>query len=107
MTVTKNLIPGFFPPKKKVIDITIQGESSLLLFGKETGLDELTQQLSKKVASYKSEGIPTDALVVKLSAVKGVKLGTVEDVQRILREVGIRKVEYPAPQDKPTEVLIF
>ena len=99
--------PRFLPAQKKVIDITIRGESSLLLFGKETGLDELTQQLSKKVASYKSEGIPTDALIVKLSAVKGVKLDTVEDVQRILREVGIRKVEYPAPQDKPTEVLIF
>jgi TonB family protein len=99
--------PRFLPAEKEVIDIQVQDEHSLLLFGKKTDIDELEHKLSERQTLYNANGVLKNNLVVKMSAVESVKLQTIHNIQHILREFGIVKVEYMPPHDKPSEVLIF
>lgn len=90
-----------------MIDIKVRDASSLLLLGRETKIDDLREQLTEKIAIYKNQRIPMDALIAQISAGKEVKMATVQDIQSILREEGIVKVKFSEAQDIPSEVLIF
>ena len=81
--------------------------TSVRLLGRDIKLDELPTQLSQKLREYKSQGVSEDAVVARISADEGVKMATVQDVQNILREAGIPKVQYLPDNGKASEAPIF
>ena len=80
ITVAKNLTTGFFPSKKKVIDIKVRDASSVLLLGRKTKIENLPKQLAEKIAVYKKEGLPTNAPIAQVSAERDVKMATLQHV---------------------------
>lgn len=81
--------------------------TSVRLLGRDIKLDELPTQLSQKLREYKSQGVSEDAVVARISADEGVKMATVQDVQNILSEAGILKVQYLPDNGKASEAPIF
>lgn len=81
--------------------------TSVRLLGRDIKLDELPTPLSQKLREYKSQGVSEDAVVARISADEGVKMATVQDVQNILSEAGILKVQYLPDNGKASEAPIF
>lgn len=107
MRPARDLTPGFSLPKKKVIDIQVLDATSVRLLGKDTKMDKLPKQLAQKLTVYKSLGVSEHAVVAQIGAGEGVKMATVQDVQNILREAGILKVQYLPDNGKASEAPIF
>ena len=107
MGVQNVLTPVFFLLKKRIIDIRILRENELLLLGRKLDVDELSHELVKVIEKYENEKIGRSDLVVLLSAYPKNTMSQVQDVQQILREAGINKIQYLKPNDKPSPVMVF
>ena len=105
---SKDLIPDFsLPKKKKIIDIQVLDVTSVLLLGKEIKIDELAEHLAETLARYKSQAAAAPTVVAHISAGASVTMATIQEVQNILRQTGIQKVQHLTRDKKASEVLIF
>jgi len=59
------------------------------------------------IGNFKKDKIEKSELVVVLSSLPKNTMSQVQDVQQIIKESGIRKIQYLNPNEKVSPVLIF
>jgi len=81
-------------PCEAILKIEITGQSGYTIDNKKLNSTDFDQQLFEKVNELKNNGIPNENVLCAISAKGDVLVGEVSDIQRQLRDLGVRKISY-------------
>ena len=90
------LIYAFIAKEKATITLYVEKDTRISVKGKKVGIDQLPAALLDEKNKLTAKGIPETDIKVRFTAHSDAKMGLIVDVQTVLRDVNIRKVQYTA-----------
>lgn len=81
-------------PNEAILKIEITDQFGYAIDNKKLSPSDFDQQLRERVNELKNNGIPNENVLCAISAKGDVLVGQISDIQRQLRDLGVRKITY-------------